>query len=130
MKFAWLKDYRELEYEIAALELNLERTKRELKRYVEGDLMDVKLTTESHGSKVEENVERIEWELAHKINDLFDIKKLVSTFDGLEHKILIKKYIEGKTLEVAANELNYSYNYIKQRHAELMRMIRFFEKVI
>ena len=129
-KFAWLKDYRELEYEIAALELNLERTKRELKRWVHGDLRDVKLTAESHGAKVEEIISRIEWDLAHKMNDLHDIKKLVYTFEGLEHKLLVKKYIEGKTLEQAANEMNYSYNYIKQRHAELMRTFRLIEKVM
>ncbi|CAM5212120.1 Phage protein OS=Lysinibacillus sphaericus OX=1421 GN=LS41612_21190 PE=4 SV=1 [Lysinibacillus sphaericus] len=63
-KFAWLKDYRELEYEIAYLDLNLERTKTELKRWVQGDLAKVKLTSESQGSKVEDIIEQIEWELA------------------------------------------------------------------
>ena len=129
-KFQWLKDYQQLEYDIAYLEQNLERTKRELIRWVLGDLAKVKITADSHGAKVEGIIERIEWELAHKMKDLYDIKKLVSTFDGLEHKILVGKYIEGKTLEQVASDLNYSYNYIKQRHAELMRMIRFAEKVM
>lgn len=128
-KFQWLKDYQQLEYDIAYLEQNLERTKRELKRWVGGDLMNVRLTPESHGSKVEDIIERIEWELAHKMNDLYDIKKLVSAFEGLEHKILVKKYIEGKTLEQTAHDLNYSYNYIKHKHAELMRIMRYIEKV-
>lgn len=120
-KFQWLKDYRELEYEIAYLEQNLERTKRELKRWVEGDLAKVKLTAESHGAKVEDIIERIEWELAHKMNDLYDIKKLVSAFDGLEHKILIKKYVEGKTLEVAAKELGYTTQYIYNKHSQIKK---------
>lgn len=128
-KFQWLKDYRELEYEIAYLEQNLERTKRELKRWIDGDLAKVKITAESHGAKVEDIIERIEWEIAHKMNDLYDIKKLVSAFEGLEHKILVKKYIEGKTLEQVAIDLNYSYNYIKHKHAELMRIMKYIEKV-
>lgn len=126
-KFAWLKDYRELEYEIAYLEQNLERTKRELKRWVEGDLAKVKLTSDSHGAKVEDIIERIEWELAHKMNDLYDIKKLVSAFDSLEHKILIGKYIDGRTLEQVAEDLGYSSQYIYNKHAQIKKMVSFAE---
>ncbi len=126
-KFAWLKDYRELEYEIAYLELNLMRTKTELKRWVQGDLAKVKLTADSQGSKVEEVIEQIEWELAHKMNNLFDIKRLVKTFEGLEHRILIGKYIEHKTLEQVAEELGYSAQYIYNKHAQIRRMVSFAE---
>lgn len=129
MKFQWLKDYRELEYEVAYLERNLERTERELKRWIEGDLSGVKLTAESHGAKVEDIIDRIKKELTHKKSDLADIKNLVTTFEGLDHKILIGKYIEGKTLEEVARDLNYSYNYIKHKHAELMRIMKYVEKV-
>lgn len=126
-KFQWLKDYRELEYEIAALELNLERTKRELKRWVHGDLRDVKLTAESHGAKVEDIIVRIEMELAHKRHDLDEIKRLVSTFEGLDHKILVGKYIDNKTLEEVAEELGYSAQYIYNKHAQIRRMVSFAE---
>jgi len=128
-KFQWLKDYKDLQVEVAYLENNLERTKRELKRWVEGDLAKVKLTADSHGAKVEDIISRIENELSHKKADLEGIKTLVNTFDGLEHKILIKKYIEGKTLEETAVDLNYSHNYIKHKHAEIMRILRYAEKV-
>lgn len=126
-KFAWLKDYQELECEIAYLEQNLERTKRELKRWIGEDLMNVRLTPESHGAKVEDSIERIEWVLAHRMNDLYDIKKLVSAFEGLEHKLLVKKYIEGKTLEEVAKELGYSAQYIYNKHAQIRRMVSFAE---
>ena len=52
-----------------------------------------KLTPESHGANVEEKLEAIEFELAHKLNDLHELKKLISTFDGLEYKILYKKHV-------------------------------------
>lgn len=126
-KFQWLKDYQQLEYDIAYLEQNLERTKRELKRWVEGDLSKVKLTADSHGAKVEDIIVRIETELAHKQHDLDDIKRLVSTFEGLEHKILVGKYIDGKTLEDVAEELGYSAQYIYNKHAQIKRMVSFAE---
>ncbi|WP_353055069.1 hypothetical protein [Bacillus thuringiensis] len=37
----WLKDYQKLEDEILYLKHNLYRSKRELKRWVSGDLRDV-----------------------------------------------------------------------------------------
>ena len=126
-KFQWLKDYQQLEYDIAYLEQNLERTKRELHRWVSGDLRDVKLTADSHGAKVEDIIVRIETELAHKQHDLDDIKRLVSNFEGLENKILVGKYIDGKTLEDVAEELGYSAQYIYNKHAQIRRMVSFAE---
>ena len=126
-KFQWLKDYQQLEYDIAYLEQNLERTKRELKRWVEGDLSKVKLTADSHGAKVEDIIIRIETELAHKQHDLDDIKRLVSNFEGLENKILVGKYIDGKTLEDVAEELGYSAQYIYNKHAQIRKMVSFAE---
>lgn len=129
-KHEWLKDYRKLEEEIAYLEFNLNKTKHELNRWESVyDLGKYRLEKESQGAKVEEKIEAIEYELAHKLNDLHDFKKLICTFSGLEYKILYRKHIEGKTLEIIANELNYSTNYIKMKHAEIMRMMRYAEKV-
>lgn len=125
----WLKDYKKLEEEIAYLEFNLERNKKELSRWTSGDLAKYKLTSESHGAQVEEIIQSIEWELAHKMNDLYDLKKLINTFDGLEYKILYKKHVEGKTLEEIALEMRYSTGYIKAKHAEIIRMMKYAEKV-
>ncbi len=127
--YEWLKDYKKLEEEIAYLDFNLTRTKKELGRWTGGDLAKYKLTTESHGANVEEKLEAIEYELAHKLNDLHELKKLISTFDGLEYKILYKKHVEGMTLEEIANKLNYNTNYIRIKHANIMRMMRYAEKV-
>lgn len=128
--YEWLKDYRKLEEEITYLEFNLERTKRELNRWENVyDLGKYKLHPESLGANVEEKIEAIEYALAYKLNDLEELKKLISTFNGLEYKILYRKHVEGKTLEVIANELNYSTNYIKIKHANIMRMMQYAEKV-
>lgn len=125
----WLKDYKKLEDEIAYLEFNLDRNKHELSRWSGGDLAKYKLTSESHGAQIEEIIQSIEWELAYKLNDLHDLKKLICTFDGLEYKILYSKHVEGKTLEEIAVEMRYSTGYVKAKHAEIMRMMKYAEKV-
>lgn len=120
-----MKDYQKLEQDIAYLDYNLDKTKAELKRWISGDLRNVRLTAESDGAKVEVHIKAIEYELAHKMNDLYDMKKLVSTFRGLENRILRLKYIDGMKLESIAEELNYSTGYINKKHAEIMREIKF-----
>ncbi|WP_419962170.1 hypothetical protein [Psychrobacillus sp. BM2] len=127
--YEWLKDYRKLEDEIAYLEFNLERSENELKRWTSGDLLGVKLTAESNGAKLEESIEAIKVELAHKQKDLERLINLIGTFRGLENNILYKKYVEGKTLVSIADELDKSPNYIYNKHAQMMRMIEYAHEV-
>ncbi|AQY40932.1 hypothetical protein CN360_25205 [Bacillus cereus] len=123
--FNWLKVFQELEQEIAYLDYNLDKTKAELKRWISGDLREVRLTAESEGAKVEERIEAIEYELAHKMNDMYKLKKLINTFKGLEHKIAYLKYVEGMTLEKIAEELNYSSQYIYNKHAAMREKVEY-----
>ncbi|OJG93031.1 hypothetical protein RV15_GL002165 [Enterococcus silesiacus] len=58
-----------------------------------------------------------------------EIIQLIDKFNGLNQRILKLKYVEGLTLESIADELGYSYSYIKNKHAEIMRMIRFTKRV-
>ncbi|HDR7285488.1 sigma-70 family RNA polymerase sigma factor [Bacillus tropicus] len=126
--FNWLRDYQKLEEDIAYLEYNLDKTKAELRRWVSGDLREVRLTAESEGAKVENRIEAIEYELAHKMNDMYKLKKLISKFRGLENQILKLKYVDGMTLEEIAEVVNYSSSHIKKKHAELVRLIKFVER--
>lgn len=127
--FDWLKDYQKLEENIEYLDYNLDKTKAELKRWVSGDLRDVRLTAESEGAKVEECIEAIEYELAHKMNAMHDLLKLISKFKGLENKLLKMKYVDGMTLEEIAEDMNYSSSYIYKKHAEVIRRIKFAEEL-
>lgn len=126
--FDWLKDYQKLEEDIEYLDYNLDKTKAELKRWVSGDLREVRLTAESEGAKVEERIQAIEYELAHKWNDMYKLKKLISKFRGLDNKILKMKYVDGMTLEQIAEEISYSSSHIKKKHAEIVRLIKFVER--
>ncbi len=112
--FNWLRDYQKLEEDIAYLEYNLDKTKAELRRWVSGDLREVRLTAESEGAKVENRIEAIEYELAHKMNDMYKLEKLISKFRGLENQILKLKYVDGMTLEEIAEAVNYSSSHIKR----------------
>ncbi|TFE02876.1 hypothetical protein [Jeotgalibacillus salarius] len=127
--FEWLQDYHKLEDEIIYLENNLYRANRELGRWIEGDLAKLKIHPESSAAKLEEHIERIEHELACKMNDLHDVKSLIKRFRGIEHQILYGKYVEGKTLERVAEDLGYSSQYIYAKHAQIKRMITFADKV-
>lgn len=121
MMYEWLKDYQEIEQRIEYFESNPNRSKKELRRWVSGDLAKYKLTAESDGAQLEERIEVIEYELAHKMNDLYDMQKMMKAFKGLESRILYLKYVEGMTLEQIAEDVGYSSSHIKKRHAEMMR---------
>jgi DNA-directed RNA polymerase specialized sigma subunit len=54
-----------------------------------------------------------------------EIVQTIDKFSGLNQKILKLKYIDGLTLEAIANETGYTHQYIKNKHAELMRIIKF-----
>ncbi|EEL33356.1 HTH transcription regulator [Bacillus cereus Rock3-28] len=125
--FEWLKDYKKLEEEIAYLEYNLEKSKAELKRWTSGNLQNVRLTAESEGAKVEDRIEAIEFELAHKMNEEYDLKLLMNKFAGLDHQILKMKYVDGMTLELIAFELHYSTGYIRRKHAEIRKIVKFLD---
>ncbi|KAA0784624.1 hypothetical protein [Bacillus sp. BPN334] len=123
----WLKDYQKLEEEITYIEYNLDKSKAELKRWTSGDLQYVRLTTESDGTKVEGRIEAIEYELGHKMNEMYDLKILINKFTGLDHQIIKMKYGDGMTLEQIAFDLHYSTGYIRRKHAEIRKIVKFLE---
>lgn len=127
--FEWLLDYQKLDNEIDYLEYQLQREKRELKRWTSGDLQNVRLNEKSIASGLEERIFAMEYELAHKMNDLFDAKKLISKFKGIENEILYYRYMKGLSLNEVAIELGYTPGHIYNKHAEVMRKINFAHKI-
>lgn len=127
IKFQWLKDYQELDEQIAYLKWNIRKTKFELSRWEEGDLSKVFLERDSKGSQVEVSIDKLEELLKDKIEMQDSLVMLINTFEGIESQILKKKYVDGKSLETIAEELNYSYGYVKSKHAELKRRLAFID---
>jgi DNA-directed RNA polymerase specialized sigma subunit len=126
--YEWLLTYQELCNEIEYLEFELNRAEIELKRWVYGDLQELKLQEGSLGGKVEENIEKLKDRISFKREQRDQLIHLVNTFKGLDHKILKLRYVNGLKLDDIADELNYSASHIKKRHAELMRTIGFLKK--
>lgn len=123
--YEWLKEYIKLREDIAYLELKIDQNQTELKRWVEGDLSKVKLEADSIASGLEDKIDMQLKLLAEKKKQRDELIALVEKFEGLDNQILRMKWFEGKTLEQIAEELKYSYGYIKRKHADIMKMIKF-----
>lgn len=101
----WLKDYANL----------LEKLE-----YLQFKLTDPELN--------EQEKQDTENQLQFCVERKAQFEQLVSKFDSLEQRILYRKYVEGKTLESIASELEYSANYIYNKHSEILKILRFYEK--
>ena len=81
----------------------------------------------SKGARTEEFLESMEKSLEFKEYMKNSLIVLIDTFKGMENELLKKKYVEGKSLETIAEELNYSHGHIRQKHAELRRRLDFLD---
>lgn len=54
--------------------------------------------------------------------------ELINRFEGVETKILKKKYVFGMTLREIAYDLGYSEQYIRNKHSEIIKRIKFLEE--
>lgn len=123
--YEWLNSYQEIENRIGYLEFEVERYKAELKRWCNSeDLGRYALVKDSRASKLEEIIEGYEWDLAHEMNTIYDLKKVIYGFKGLNHHILRMKYVEGLTLKEIAGELGYGIDHIKKRHSAVLKGLK------
>ncbi|MCW6662929.1 ECF-type sigma factor [Aerococcaceae bacterium NML160702] len=125
MKFDWLKDYKEVEERIAFLKWNLSKSKAELERWLYGDLAKVAVTKGSLCANLEKNIAAMEEELKNAKQHKIEVEAIVDSFNGIEHKIVKMKYIEGYSLEEIAEMLNYSYTTIKRKHSRIRQSLNF-----
>ncbi|CKG14265.1 sigma factor-like helix-turn-helix DNA-binding protein [Bacillus paranthracis] len=122
-----LKDYQMLGEEITYLEYKLNRIHAELKRQSKWG-QDI-LSINTGNEETEKILNQLRKKLTFKKEQLKRLDDILSNFKNLEQQILKLKYIEGMTLEGIGNKLNYSTHYIKVKHAEIMRRIKFAERL-
>lgn len=127
MKYQWLADYKELEEKLIYLKWNLNKSKLELIRWVEGDLVGVKLEKGSHSASLEEKIKFIEQEIVEISNQILELNDLVSSFENPDTQIVRMKYIDKMTLEDIAEEIGYNVSYIRKKHAEIVKTLKFLE---
>lgn len=130
--YEWLNNLVSLDRELDELKLKCKLNEKELSRWKnyaenDGDLArnQTFLVSLERQTKLKEAI----FNLNNRIKQLEEERQLiVSTidkFEGLDNKILKMKYVDGMTLESIAKELGYSYQYIKNKHSEIRRMISF-----
>lgn len=128
MRFQWLKDYQELDDQILYLKWNLNKSKLELNRWVYGDLADVRIEKNSRSSMLEENIQKIENEIEILEEQRQEMLAIINSFKGIDNEIIRKKYVEGCSLEIIAEEIGYSASYVRQRHADIRKTLNFLDE--
>ena len=128
MRFQWLKDYQELDEQILYLKWNLNKSKLELHRWVNGDLADVRIEKNSRSASLEENIQKIENEIDLLEEQRKEMLAIINSFKGIDNEIIRKKYVEGCSLEIIAEEIGYSASYVRQRHADIRKTLDFLDE--
>ncbi|WP_461198532.1 hypothetical protein [Enterococcus sp. N249-2] len=128
MRFQWLKNYQDLEEQILFMKWNLNKSKLELDRWVNGDLANVRLEKNSRSSSLEESIEIIEREISVLECEKAELLELIDSFNGTDNKIVKLKYIEDMDVYDIADETGYSVSYIRKRHTEIRKTLSFVDE--
>lgn len=134
--YEWVTSLIAIDQELFEIRLSLDLNENELYRWKnysneDGDLANHQtfLTALQKQARLKEVIESLatrEEQLKKQRQDIIDT---IEKFQGLDQRILKMKYVDGMKLESIAEETGYTYQYIKNKHAELMRIIRFSKKV-
>ncbi|MFS0980309.1 sigma-70 family RNA polymerase sigma factor [Enterococcus casseliflavus] len=134
--YEWVTSLIAIDQELFEIRLSLDLNEKELYRWQnysneDGDLAKHQtfLTSLQKQARLKEVIESLatrEEQLKKQRQDIIDT---IEKFQGLDQRILKMKYVDGMKLEAIAKETGYTYQYIKNKHAELMRIIRFSKKV-
>lgn len=134
--YEWVTTLMAIDQELYELQLALDLNETELHRWQnysnnDGDLAKhhtflTALQKQARLKEVIESLAKREEELKKQRQDIIDT---IEKFQGLDQRILKMKYVEGMTLESVAEETGYTYQYIRSRHADIMKMIRFSKNV-
>lgn len=133
IKFQWLNTLLSIDDEIESLKVQIKINQLELNRWSnrsdgqDGDLAKrqtflIAIEKQKHIKQVIDTLNEREKKLQKQREEIIE---LIDKFKGLDQEILKLKYVEGLTLEAIADELSYDYQYIKNKHAKIMKMIRF-----
>ncbi|WP_195960765.1 hypothetical protein [Enterococcus casseliflavus] len=128
MRFQWLKNYQDLEEQILFMKWNLNKSRLELDRWVNGDLANVRLEKNSRSSSLEENIRIIENELELLEKEKTELMELVDSFSGADVQIVKLKYIDDMDVYDIADETGYSVSYIRKRHTEIRKTLSFVDE--
>lgn len=134
--YEWVTSLIAIDQELFEIRLSLDLNENELYRWKnysneDGDLAKHQtfLTALQKQARLKEVIESLatrEEQLKKQRQDIIDT---IEKFQGLDQRILKMKYVNGMKLESIAEETGYTYQYIRSRHADIMKMIRFSKNV-
>lgn len=134
--YEWVNSIIAIDAELSELEISLILNEKELCRWSnysdrDGDLAKNRsfLSVIRKQIRLKEVIEELTTRQEELTKQRNEIIELINKFEGLDQRILKLKYIDNLTLESIATETGYSHSYIKSKHAEIMRIIRFTKKV-
>nr|WP_216661526.1 hypothetical protein [Enterococcus gallinarum] len=107
---------------------NLNKSKLELDRWVNGDLSNVRLEKNSRSSHLEESIATIEQELEMLENEKIELLELIDSFKGVDNQIIKLKYIDGMSVYDIEKATGYSESYIRKRHTEIRKTLYFVDE--
>jgi len=128
VRFQWLKNYQDLEEQILFMKWNLNKSRLELDRWVNGDLANVRLEKNSRSSSLEENIRIIENELELLEKEKTELMELINSFSGADVQIVKLRYIDDMDVYDIADETGYSVSYIRKRHTEIRKTLSFVDE--
>ena len=134
--YEWVTSLIAIDQELYELELSLDLNEKELYRWQnyskeDGDLAKHQtfLTALQKQARLKEVIESLATREEQQKKQRQDIIDTIEKFQGLDQRILKMKYVDGMKLESIAEETGYTYQYIRSRHADIMKMIRFSKNV-
>ena len=126
------RSYNDLCGEIAWLEDQIAFTTKEQEDWWIGGRLFHTVPMENAAArydKLEEKLVRMRKALriirAHKAK----VDELILYFDSLEHQIAYLKYCKGKTYQEIADELGYTYQYVRLLHSKMKREYEIYQNV-
>lgn len=134
--YEWVNTLLAIDIELEELQISITLNSNELERwenysFKDGDLAKQQtfLTALQKQARLKEVISSLASRREQLEQQRKEIVDTIEKFKGLEQRILKMKYVEGMKLEAIAESTGYSYQYIKNKHAELMRIIKFSKKV-
>lgn len=116
--------YSDLVQEIDILEYQVEMCIRERKDWSFYGRLGSKVSMSTASENIDKLSEKIEWldkQIEHKKKTKMELEGKLSGLGRLESQVAYKRFIEKKSLEHIAEELNYSIDWIKKVSRKVTR---------
>ena len=115
--------YNDLEIDIDILSDQIETLENEIENWWIGGRFFSTVPMDVAAEKVDKLKQkqlRYQEELEIKMHTRNRMKEQLQRYKGVKYKIFYLKYVEGKKLTEVAEEVNYSYQYVREVHSKML----------